>query len=56
MATGDRLMSQAPGTIRDSIISYLSALGRDATLSEITEGVALQIGSVSLRPYDRTSA
>ncbi|MGD9539007.1 MAG: site-specific DNA-methyltransferase [Alphaproteobacteria bacterium] len=40
-------MSQAPGVIRDSIIDYLAAIGRDATASEITDAVALRVGGVS---------
>lgn len=47
-------MSNAPGVIRDSIIDYLSTVGRDASLSEITEAVASQVGEVpasSIRSY-----
>jgi DNA modification methylase len=40
-------MARAPGTIRDSIVGYLSALGRDASASEISQAVTLQIGAVS---------
>lgn len=47
-------MAHAPGNIRDSIIGYLSALGGPATLAEICNAVASQIGGVapsSVRSY-----
>ena len=40
-------MSKAPGTIRDSILEFLSAIGNDASTAEITVAVAKQIGDVS---------
>jgi hypothetical protein len=47
-------MSNAPGAVRDSILSFLSALEGDATLSEISNAVQLQLGQVassSIRSY-----
>jgi DNA modification methylase len=47
-------VSPAPGVIRDSIIDYLSVIGRDATLTEITRAVTSQLGDVppsSVRSY-----
>src|SRR5579884_4308126 len=47
-------MTYAPGTIRDSIISYLSCLGGPATVAEIHAEVARQLGPVaasSVRSY-----
>lgn len=40
-------MALAPGSIRDSVIGYLSAVAREATLVEITQAVATQLGGVS---------
>lgn len=47
-------MARAPGTIRDAIIRYLSATGRDASIAEIRQGIASQLGNVassSVRSY-----
>ena len=47
-------MTHAPGSIRDSIVGYLSAVGGTATVAEIHGAVANQIGSVapsSVRSY-----
>lgn len=47
-------MSRPPGTIRDSIVGYLAALGREASAKEIGDAVAMQIGeasSSSVRSY-----
>ncbi len=47
-------MTHAPGNIRDSIIGYLSAVGRAASVAEIHGAVASQIGAVaasSVRSY-----
>lgn len=47
-------MALAPGVVRDSIISFMSALDRDATLIEIHDAVKLRLGSVpesSVRSY-----
>lgn len=47
-------MSLAPGSIRDSIVGYLDALGTDASLGEIEAGVTAKIGNVptsSIRSY-----
>ena len=40
-------MPLAPGTIRDSIVNYLSTIGRDAALSDISRAVAANVGKVS---------
>lgn len=40
-------MARAPGVIRDSIIGYLSALDRDASVQEISRAVAMQVGDIS---------
>jgi DNA modification methylase len=40
-------VTHRPGHIRDSIISYLSALGGDASVAEISQAVATQLGGVS---------
>jgi DNA modification methylase len=40
-------MSFRPGNIRDSIVSYLSTFPSDASVKEISEAVALQVGTVS---------
>lgn len=40
-------MSLRPGNIRDSIVSYLSTFNGDASVKEIGEAVALQVGAVS---------
>jgi len=37
----------APGVIRDSIVSYLSTIGRDAGLGDISRAVAANVGEVS---------
>lgn len=37
----------APGKIRDSIFSYLEAVGGDASIPQITEAVTLRLGVVS---------
>jgi DNA modification methylase len=47
-------MAYAPGNIRDSIINYLSAIGGSATVAEIHDAVARQLGPVaasSIRSY-----
>jgi site-specific DNA-methyltransferase (adenine-specific) len=47
-------MANAPGAIRDGIISYLEALNRDASLAEISKAVILKLGDVpssSVRSY-----
>ncbi len=47
-------MAHAPGAIRDGIVGYLQALGRDASLSEIGDALALKLGNVpasSVRSY-----
>jgi len=47
-------MARARGAVRDSIISYLAALDREATLEEINQAVSLSLGSVpasSIRSY-----
>ena len=47
-------MAAAPGTIRDSIIGYLEALGGCASIQQITEAVSTQLGPVppsSVRSY-----
>ena len=47
-------MNHAPGTIRDSIIGYLSTVRTSATVAEIHNAVAIHIGSVapsSVRSY-----
>lgn len=47
-------MALAPGVVRDSIISFMSALDRDATLNEIHDAVKLRLGAVpesSVRSY-----
>ena len=40
-------MSFAPGTVRDSIVNYLSTIGRDAALRDINRAVAADVGKVS---------
>ena len=40
-------MAIAPGVIRDSIIEYLDALDRDASISEINAAVAVKLGAIS---------
>src|ERR1700722_3293597 len=49
MATkgGWQIVSLAPGTIRDSIIHYLSTLNSDAALQDISAAVAATMGKVS---------
>ncbi|HEY1933688.1 MAG TPA: DNA methyltransferase [Acetobacteraceae bacterium] len=47
-------MSLAPGTIRDSIVNYLSNIGGDAPLVDISKAVAANVGKVpasSIRSY-----
>lgn len=47
-------MSYPPGAIRDSIVDYLATLGSEATVAEIGQAVARQIGAVaasSVRSY-----
>lgn len=47
-------MALAPGVVRDSIISFMSALDRDVTLDEIHGAVTLRLGAVpesSVRSY-----
>jgi DNA modification methylase len=47
-------MSMAPGSIRDAITGYLAALGREASLAEITAAVNARLGHVpqsSIRSY-----
>lgn len=40
-------MTMRPGNVRDSIVSYLSTFPGDASVREIGEAVAVQVGSVS---------
>ncbi len=40
-------MSFAPGTVRDSIVNYLSTLGGDAAMKDISAAVAARMGKVS---------
>lgn len=40
-------MSLAPGSVRDSIVSYLSMIKTDASVKDIQEAVRLSIGGVS---------
>jgi site-specific DNA-methyltransferase (adenine-specific) len=40
-------MTQMPGSIRDSIVSYLAAVDGDASTADITDAVATQLGGVS---------
>ncbi len=47
-------MSVAPGNIRDSILSFLEAMGGDASVPQITKAVCLRLGPVpdsSVRSY-----
>lgn len=47
-------MSHSPGTIRDSVVGFLTAIDREATIEEIRAAVALQVGKVpasSVRSY-----
>lgn len=47
-------MTAAPGKIRDAIIGYIETVGDDASLKQISEAVALQLGEVpqsSIRSY-----
>ncbi|MGA3398641.1 MAG: DNA methyltransferase [Acetobacteraceae bacterium] len=47
-------MSLAPGSIRDSIVSYLTMLGGDASLGEISAAVTARVGDIppsSVRSY-----
>jgi len=49
-----RFVPTAPGNVRDSIVSYLTALGTDASLPEIEAAVNAAIGAVpssSIRSY-----
>jgi site-specific DNA-methyltransferase (adenine-specific) len=40
-------VARAPGSVRDSIFSYLTALGNPASVAEIGKGVERQLGPVS---------
>jgi site-specific DNA-methyltransferase (adenine-specific) len=40
-------MPLKPGDIRDSILSYLATFPGDASVSDISDAVAIQIGAVS---------
>lgn len=40
-------MPVAPGTVRDSIVNYLSTLGGDAALQDINAAVAAKVGKIS---------
>jgi DNA modification methylase len=40
-------VSLAPGTVRDSIVNYLSTIGTDAALRDINRAVAANVGKVS---------
>jgi DNA modification methylase len=40
-------MTRPPGTIRDSIIDYLSTIRGDATATEITDAVSIHLGGIS---------
>lgn len=47
-------LTQSPGNVRDAVVNYLTALGRDASLQEITAAVSVQLGAVaasSVRSY-----
>lgn len=47
-------MAHAPGAIRDGIVDFMEALDRDASISEISEALALKLGKVpasSVRSY-----
>lgn len=47
-------MSAAPGRIRDAILSYMEAVGGEASLKQISEAVTVQLGTVrpsSVRSY-----
>jgi len=47
-------MPQKPGNVRDSIVSYLTTLDGDASIRDISAGVAMQVGGVpasSIRSY-----
>lgn len=47
-------MTKAPGRIRDAILSYLEAVEDDASIHQINEAIAIQLGSVrpsSIRSY-----
>ncbi len=47
-------MTAAPGNIRDAIISYMEAVGSDASLKQISEAVTIKLGTVpqsSIRSY-----
>ena len=47
-------MAHAPGVVRDGILHYLEALDRDASISEISQALALKLGTVpasSVRSY-----
>ena len=47
-------MATAPGVIRDSIVTFMESLGRDASLQQITEAISMQLGPVphsSVRSY-----
>lgn len=40
-------MTRAPGTIRDSIVAYLSTLGGEASVADINRAVAAKLGKTS---------
>jgi site-specific DNA-methyltransferase (adenine-specific) len=47
-------MARAPGTVRDAILRYLSVEGREASVAEIREAIAAELGTVpasSVRSY-----
>ncbi|MEA3011671.1 MAG: hypothetical protein QOD42_216 [Sphingomonadales bacterium] len=49
-------MAHSPGVIRDTIIEFLATLDREASISEISDGVKLRLGKVpasSVRSYLR---
>lgn len=45
--SGGLSVAKAPGSIRDSICSYLQVVGGDATLDEISRAVTAQMGATS---------
>jgi hypothetical protein len=40
-------VAQAPGSIRDSIYSYLLTIGGEASIEEISRAVVVQMGATS---------
>jgi len=40
-------MARAPGSVRDSVVGYLSAVATEATLAEIVRAVSAQLGETS---------